>query len=304
MATTVLNYLPPAEGFQDPDRDGIDQPNEARAVVIPFGLEASVSYGSGTARGPAAILKASQQLELFDEELWREPYREFGIATLREPAIPPRVETALDQLEATVEAVLESGRFPLVLGGEHSITAGAIRPFARRYDDLVILQIDAHADLRDGYLGEHFSHAAAMRRVLDHASCRVVSLGIRALCQAEADYIDANPDRVKIFWAHEQDAWQLEDLTCTLQGRPIYVSFDIDGLDNAEMPATGTPTPGGLTYFSALEILKIAADAGTIVGADVVELAPIDGFHGYDYTVAAIANKILNYALAGTTPRE
>lgn len=301
MSDQPLQYLSPAKGFQDPDREHVDAPAMARAVVIPFGLEASVSYGGGTRRGPAAILAASQQLELFDEELWREPYKEFGIATLVEPEAATSVEGALDQLEGIVETVLAQDRFPLVLGGEHSVTAGAIRPFARRHDDLVVLQIDAHADLRDGYLGEHNSHASAMRRVLDHANCRVVSFGIRAISQAEADYIDAHPDRVDIHWAHEQRRWDLEALAVKLEGAKIYVTFDIDGLDTAEMPATGTPTPGGLSYFAALDILKVAARVGTIVGADVVELSPIDGFHGYDYTAAAIANKILNYALSGTT---
>jgi N1-aminopropylagmatine ureohydrolase len=301
MPTSPLDYLTPDDGFQDPDRMGVDEPSAARAVIIPFGLEASVSYGGGTSRGPAAILAASQQLELFDEELWREPYQEFGIATLRGPEVAGNVEAALDQLEGLVEAVLAQEKFPLILGGEHSLTAGAIRPFARRYDSLTILQIDAHADLRDGYLGEHYSHASAMRRVLDHGNCSLVSFGIRAICQAEADYIDANPDRARIFWAHEQDTWDPEALAEALAGRNIYVTFDIDGLDNAEMPATGTPTPGGLTYFQSLEILKIAADVGTIVGADVVEFAPIPGFHGYDMTAACIANKILNYALSGTS---
>lgn len=298
-----LSYLDPELGFQDPDRAGARTPEAARAVVIPFGLEASVSYGKGTARGPAAILAASQQLELFDEELWREAYREFGIATLVEPVIAAELQDALAQLEELVEAVLAQDRFPLILGGEHALTAGAIRPFARRHEDLVVLQIDAHADLRDGYLGEHFSHASAMRRVLDHANCQVVAFGIRALCQEEADFIDAHPDRVDIHWAHQRRQWNLDALAARLKGRSIYVTFDIDGLDTAEMPATGTPTPGGLAYFEALDILKVAADAGTIVGADVVELSPIDGFHGYDFTAAAIANKILNYALSGTTPQ-
>jgi agmatinase len=265
-------------------------------------MEASVSYGGGTSCGPAAILAASQQLELFDEELWREPYREFGIATLREPQIAHAVEPALAQLEHLVEVVLSQNRFPLILGGEHALTAGAIRPFARRHDDLVILQIDAHADLRDGYLGEHFSHASAMRRVLDHDNCSVVSLGIRAICQAEADYIDTHADRVSIFWAHQQHDWDFGALHDGLAGKNIYVSFDIDGLDAAEMPATGTPTPGGLSYLDCLEVLRLAADAGTIVGADVVELSPIRGFHAYDFTAASIANKILNYALSGTKP--
>lgn len=304
MPERLLQYVNPDDGFQDPDRIGVEAPDEARAVVIPFGLEASVSYGGGTARGPTAILAASQQLELFDEEYWREPYREFGIATLAEPSLAAGVEPALAQLAQTVDAVLEQGRFPLVLGGEHSLTAGAIRPFARRFDDIVVLQIDAHADLRDGYLGEHYSHASAMRRVLDHDNCRVVAFGIRAISQAEADYIDANPERVTINWAHQRRAWDLEALAADLDGRHIYVTFDIDGLDTAEMPATGTPTPGGLSYFEALDILKVATRAGTIVGADVVELSPIDGFHGFDYTAAAIANKILNYALAGPPPNQ
>jgi agmatinase len=248
-------------------------------------------------------LAASQQLELFDEELWREPYRDFGIATLREPEVTGSLQASLDQLDAFVDAVLAEEKFPLILGGEHSLTAGAIRPFARRYDNLTILQIDAHADLRDGYLGEHYSHASAMRRVLDHENCRVVAFGIRAICQAEADYIDAHCDRVDIHWAHEQATWDMAALAKSLAGRNIYVTFDIDGLDGAEMPATGTPTPGGISYLRALEIMRVAASAGTIVGADVVELAPIPGFHAYDFTAAAVANKLLNYALSGTTRR-
>lgn len=303
MSGYDLRFAPAERGFQDPDRGGADRPAEARAIVIPFGLEASVSYGAGTARGPDAILAASQQLELFDEELWREPYRDFSIATLEAPQIPPGVAPALDQLETIVEAVVERGAFPLVLGGEHALTIGAVRPLARRHPDLVILQIDAHADLRDGYLGEHFSHASAMRRVLDLPATSVVGLGIRAICEPEARFIEESGDRVTLFWAHEQEAWDWDALRRRLSGRPIYVTFDVDGLDSAVMPATGTPMPGGLSYHRALDILRLAADAGTIVAADVVELSPIAGFHAYDFTAAAIANKILNYALSGTARR-
>ena len=301
---TVLNYLPPEETFLDPERDGIDHPDKARAVVIPFGLEASVSYGGGTSRGPAAILAASHQLELFDDEVWREPYKDFGIAAIREPAIAPKVEDALTQLAGLVETVLAAGRFPLVIGGEHSLTAGAINPFAASYRDLVVLQFDAHADLRDGYLGEHYSHASAMRRVLDHSHVSLVSVGIRAISQGEADFYDANRDRITIHWGRDQARWDIEDIVRPLKGRPIYVTFDIDGLDSAIMPATGTPTPGGLGYLQALEIIKRAAEVGTIVGADVVELAPIDGLHACDYTAAALAYKIMTYALSGTRPRD
>ncbi len=298
-----LDYLPGEHSFLDSLRSDARRPQDARCVVIPFGLEVSVSYGAGTAKGPQAILEASHQLELFDEELWREPYKDYGIAAIREPVIAKPVSAALDQLEAIVERVLDEGRFPFVLGGEHSLTAGAIRPFAKRYPDLVVLQFDAHADLRDGYQGEHYSHAAAMRRVLDHPSISLVSVGIRAISSSEVAFFEQNRHRISIHWGKDQASWNIEDIVAPLKGKPVYVSFDIDGLDGAQMPATGTPTPGGLTYLHALEILKRAAEVSTIVGADVVELAPIPGLHLFDYTAAHLTYKIMNYALSGTAPR-
>lgn len=299
----MLRYLPPEQGFLEPDRPDADDPAKARAVVIPFGLEASVSYGSGTSRGPQAILEASHQLELYDEELGREPCLDYGIAALVEPEIAKPIAKALDQLDGLVETVLADKRFPLVLGGEHSLTAGAIRPFVRRYPDLVVLQFDAHADLRDGYQGEPYSHAAAMRRVLDHPGISLVSVGIRAISKAEADFAAANRDRVRIFWGKDQAGWDIEDIVASLRGRPVYVTFDIDALDGAVMPATGTPTPGGLSYLHALASLRRAAEVSTIVGADLVELAPLPGLHVCDYTAAALAYKIMSYALSGTGPR-
>jgi agmatinase len=293
-----FDYLPAKKTFLDPLRQDIKRPKDARAVIIPFGLEASVSYGSGTGAGPKAILEASHQLELFDEEFWREPYLDYGIAALKPVKIKPSVTAALAQLEGIVTAVLDEGKFPFVLGGEHSLTAGAIRPFAARYDDLVVLQIDAHADLRDGYLGEHYSHASAMRRVLDHANISLVQVGIRGLCQEEADFADQNRDRIHMYLGIHQGSWDIEKIIAPLKGRPIYITVDIDGLDSAVMPATGTPVPGGLSYLKTLEILKRASHAGNVVGADLVEFAPIKGLHAYDYMAAALAYKMLSYALA------
>ncbi len=298
-----FDYLPAEESFLDPLRLDAEAPEAAKAVVIPFGLEASVSYGGGTKAGPAAILAASHQLELFDEELWREPYRDYGIAALREPQIPARIEDALDLLEAQVESVLAAGRFPFVLGGEHSLTPGAVRPFLRRHPDLVVLQLDAHADLRDGYLGEHFSHAAAMRRVLDDPHASMVQVGIRALCQAEADFYQANRHRIHMHLAVDRMRWDLEVMLAPLRGRPVYVTVDIDALDGSIMPATGTPTPGGMSYPDVLRIVRRAAEVGRIVGMDLVEFAPIPGFHAYDALAAQLAAKMLNYALSGTTRR-
>lgn len=299
----MLDYLPGEESFLDPLREDAGRPHEARCVVIPFGLEASVSYGTGTSRGPAAILAASHQLELFDEELWREPYKDFGIAALREPEIAPALPAALAQISGLVKQVLDAGRFPLVLGGEHALTAGAIAPFAARYRDLVVLQFDAHADLRDGYLGERYSHAAAMRRVLDHAGVTLVSVGIRAVSSEEVAFLEANRARIHVHWAKDQARWDIDDIVAPLRGRPVYVTFDIDALDSAVMPATGTPTPGGLPYATALALLRGAAETGTIVGADLVELSPMPGLHACDYTAAHLAYKIMSYALSGTRPR-
>lgn len=299
----VFDYLPGAESFLDPVRDDANLPQDARAVVIPFGLEATVSYGGGTAKGPAAILAASQQLELFDEELWREPYKDYGVAALREPAIAAPLAAALDQLSGLVEGVLDAGKFPFVLGGEHSLTAGAINPFAAAYRDLVVLQFDAHADLRDGYHGEHYSHASAMRRVLDHDHVRLVSVGIRAISSEEVTFLEANRHRIHMHFAKDKPRWNIDEIVAPLKGRRVYVTFDIDGLDGAIMPATGTPTPDGLSYAQALEILRAAADVSTIVGADLVELAPIPGLHVYDYTAAHLAYKMMSYALSGTRPR-
>jgi agmatinase len=296
--SAALDYLPAAESFLDPVRADADRPASARAVIIPFGLEASVSYGSGTGAGPGAILKASQQLELYDEELGREAYLDYGVAALREPPIASPIAAALEQLEELVAAVLAAGKFPLVLGGEHSLTVGAIRPLLARHADLVVLQFDAHADLRDGYLGEHYSHAAAMRRVLEHKGVSLIQVGLRSVAATEVAYMDQHRDRISVYWAKDQGIWDVEGMPGRIAGRPLYISFDIDALDAAVMPATGTPTPGGLGYWQALALLRRACAAGTVVGADLVEFAPIAGLHAYDYTAAALAYKLLSYALS------
>ncbi|MBO0766706.1 MAG: agmatinase [Hyphomicrobiaceae bacterium] len=293
-----LDYLPVEQSFLAPVGADAANPAFARAVVIPFGLEASVSYGSGTAAGPTAILAASHQVEFYDEELECEPVRRYGIATLREPAIARPIEKALAQLEGVVEAVLEAGKFPLTLGGEHALTPAPVRALARRHKDLIVLQLDAHADLRDGYQGEPFSHAAAMRRVLDNPDVSLISAGIRAISTEEMAFYQSNRHRITIHWAKDQARWDIAEMVAPLRGRPVYLTFDIDALDASAMPATGTPTPGGLTYWQALAIVRQAAQAGNVVGADLVELAPIQGLHACDYTAAAIAYKVLSYALA------
>jgi agmatinase len=299
QGAAALDYLPGGQSFLDPTREGAGDPERARAVVVPFPLEATVSYRGGTAAGPAAIIAASHQLELYDDELGCEPYRHYGVAALRAPSVATPVPAALAQLDGIVAGLLDRGKFPLVLGGEHALTAGAIRPFAARHKDLVVLQFDAHADLRDGYLGEPFSHAAAMRRALDLPGVSLVSVGVRALSLAEAEFCAENRERITVHFAREQARWDIAAMVRPLAGRPVYITVDVDVLDAALMPATGTPTPGGIAYQQVLAVLRGACSVGNVVGADLVELAPIPGLHACEYTAAALAYKLLSYALAG-----
>lgn len=294
-----FDILPSEEGFLGlPAEEAVDYA-AAKAVVIPFGLEGSVSYGGGTAMGPSAMIEASHQVELFDEDLWCEPFRNFGVVTMREqPVDGSNIKEAVDDLAALTGNALSDGKFPLVFGGEHSITPGAIRPFLEKYDDLIILHFDAHADLRDGYEGEHYSHAAAIRRVLDHPTVPIVSVGIRNISAEEIPFLDANRHRITIHWGKDRENWRVEDIVAPLKDRPIYLTFDLDGFDGSLMPATGTPEPGGVFWNDAINIIKAASKTGKIVGADINELAPIDGFHAPNFLAAKLAYKILSFAFS------
>ena len=267
---------------------------DARAVIIPFGLENSVTYGGGTAQGPAAIIRASHEVELFDEHIWCEPFRQLGIVTLEEPSIENEIPKALQQLEKIVKQVLDDQKFPFVLGGEHSITIGAIRPFLKKYDNLILLHFDAHADLRNGYHGEHYSHASAIRRCLDQANLKVVSVGIRNISAEEIPFVEENRERIRIYWGKDKKKWDIDEIVSHLKDLPIYLTFDVDGFDSSVMPATGTPEPGGLFWQDVIEIITAASQVGTIVGADINELAPIPYFHSCDFLVAKLTYKILS----------
>lgn len=291
-----MHILPPKQAFLGLEVDQAVTYDQAKAVIIPFGLEASVSYGGGTSKGPQAMIHASHQVELFDEHFWCEPYKKIGIVTLLEPSINKDIEKAIDQLEDIVQQVMDDGKFPFTFGGEHSITPGTIRPFVKKYPNLVMLHFDAHADLRDGYHGVHYSHASALRRCLDHADVELVSLGIRNISQSEIPFLEANRHRIHIFWGKDKARWHLEDILKPLRDRPIYVTFDVDGLDGSLMSATGTPEPGGLFWQETIDIIEAASEVGTIVGADINELAPKPNLHACDFLAAKLAYKILTFA--------
>ena len=287
-----MNYLSNKKGFL-----GIDNKfsiNE-KAIVIPFGLEKTVSYGSGTKNGPKEIIKASHQVELYDEEFNCEPFKKIGIKTIKPFKINKNITIALNQISKLNERILSKKKFPLVLGGEHSITPGCIKPFVKKFNKILILHFDAHADLRNSYNNQKFSHASAIRRCLDHKNVSLVSFGIRNISKKEVPYLKKNSNRIEIFWAKDKKKWNLKKFKRIISNKTVYLTFDVDGFDSSLMPATGTPEPGGLFWDETLEILKIAAKNSNIVGADINELAPIKGFSSYNFLVAKLAYKILSY---------
>ena len=249
----------------------------------------------GTKNGPKAILKASHQVELFDEELLQDSYKNFQIKTLKPFKIKKSLTDALNQLTSITKNILNKKEFPLILGGEHSITPGIIKAFSQKYKKITILQIDAHADLRDGYEGEKFSHASAMRRCLDFKNIEIVSFGIRNLCCDEYKYYKSISKRMKIFWGKDMINWNLNILKKTIKNKNVYITFDLDGFDSSLMAATGTPEPGGLFWNDAMRILKITSENSNIVGADINELAPKKNLHACDFIAAKLAYKILSY---------
>ena len=287
-----MKYLSNKNGFLGIDNNVNFKEN---VVIVPFGLEKTVSYGGGTKNGPKEIIIASHQVELFDEELNKEPYKEIGIKTLKPFPINKKINSALDQLSKINEKLIMSKKFPMVFGGEHSITPGAIKPFAKKYDKITILHFDAHADLRESYNGEKFSHASAIKRCLDYANVNVVSFGIRNLSKAEMEYFENNKDRIEIFWAKDKKEWDLSKLQKLFKDKNVYITFDVDGFDASIMPATGTPEPGGLLWEDVLPIIKKVCQISNVVGADINELAPIKNFNSYNFLVAKLAYKILSY---------
>ena len=287
-----MKYLSNKNGFL-----GIDNKVnfKEKVVVVPFGLEKTVSYGGGTKNGPKEIIKASHQVELYDEEFNCEPYKKIGIKTLKPFKIDKNIKKALNKMSKINQEILDKNLFPITFGGEHSITPGCIDPFTKKFKDICLLHFDAHADLRESYNGEKFSHASAIRRCLDYSNVSVISFGIRNISQSEIPFLKKNSSRIDIFWAKDKSKWNLNKFKNLIKNKTVYLTFDVDGLDSSIMPATGTPEPGGLQWDETLNIIKIAAKNSKIVGADINELAPIKGFNSYNFLVAKLAYKILSY---------
>ncbi len=270
--------------FLDIDKRYTDY-KTAKFAVVPVPYEKTTSYGKGTSKGPSAILKASEQIEDYDIELDREPYRA-GISVTR----PIK---AVKAIKGEISRILDDKKIPVMLGGEHSITPFAVGACAEKFRDLSVLQFDAHADLRDEYRGSKYSHACVMRRVLE--ICPAVQVGIRSMDASEAKFAKESGQISKIHFAEKLE---LAEIVTSQLSKNVYITFDVDALDPSIMPSTGTPEPGGLDYYEVLDVFRAVAREKNIVGFDVVELAPIRGLNHPDFTAAKLIYKLMGYLTA------
>ncbi|MCC7417250.1 MAG: agmatinase [Acidobacteria bacterium] len=267
--------------------------DHARVVVLPIPLDRTTSYVPGTRNGPHEILVASSHLELWDEETGTDVHS-IGIYTMPEMDFPFE---SMDQIVAEIQRIaselIERGKFPIVLGGEHSITPPIVAAAAAKHPNLSVLQLDAHADLRASYMGTPHNHACAMRRVLDHAAS-ATQVGIRSLSVEEAADIPSLRTTIFYDWNMRKDPDWMERVVASLNEN-VYVTIDVDGFDPSIMPATGTPEPGGLSWHEALALLRKVIEARTVVGCDIVELSPAPGNVAPTFLCAKLIYKILTY---------
>ena len=268
---------------------------KALFVVLPVPYEATTTYGRGTSRGPKAIIDASKQVETFDEELLQETCKK-GIFTSSPVKVWGRNFAKISEdIRKSVSKAIQDGEVPVILGGEHSITPAAVKAFKEHYKDLAVLQLDAHADLRDSYEGRKDNHACAMRRTLEMAP--VVQAAIRNISEEEYQFAKKTAQIEKIHFAHSFNAASVKKILSQLSD-DVYITIDADCFDSSIMPSTGTPEPGGFSWADVTGIVKEVSRAKKIVGFDLVELSPIKGLHAPDFLAAKLLYRIMGYIAA------
>jgi agmatinase len=262
--------------------------------VLPVPYERTTSYLKGTKFGPKALIDASRYLELYDEELGYVP-AEAGISTLRPLNTTGGPDRMLKDVEKNVASILNDGKIPVVLGGEHSISPGVVAAMAKHHGDITVLQLDAHSDIRDSYEGSSYSHACAMARVREYSN--TVQVGIRSMGEEEAEIVNQLKSQKRIFFA--KDVITRDCIPDIIEGLTdkVYITFDVDALDPSIMPSTGTPEPGGLTWYDSLSILRAVATKRTVVGFDIMELSPQKASRYADFTAAKLTYKIMGYII-------
>jgi len=264
----------------------------ARAVILPVPVDRTTSYVGGTRNGPHEILQASSHMELWDDELQVDVHSA-GIFTLPEMELPfGELAPLMAEIERVAGEILRRDKFLVTLGGEHSITPPLVAAAAGAHPGLGVLQIDAHADLRDCYMGTRHNHACAMRRSLEYA--RVTQVGIRSMSTEEAAAVPSLNTTIFYDYAMRRDPKWIDQVVASLTD-PVYITIDVDGMDPAIMPSTGTPEPGGLSWYEILALLRAVFEQRMVVACDVVELSPIPGMHAPNFLCAKLIYKMITY---------
>lgn len=269
---------------------------DSKAVILQVPFEGTVSYEKGTSKAPKVIIETSKQLEIYDEELGKETILDIGIWTDDDEVKAKTADKNVETVYNAAKKHISERKFLAILGGEHSISTGAVKAFKERYPNLSVLQLDAHADLRDEYSGTIYSHASVMSRIRE--MCPAVQVGIRDFSKPEADKI--KKFNYPVFMAkdiYNNEAWF--DRAIGKLSDDVFITLDIDVFDQSIMPATGTPVTGGLDWYIIIKFLKRVFEKKNVVGFDLVELAPMKNMHGCDYLAAKLVYKMIGYKFFG-----
>lgn len=267
----------------------------ARAIILPVPYDSTTEWHSGARVGPQAIINASQYLELYDIELNRDVYQ-VGIHTL--PPVQPLLsspEKMIERVYRITRELVKQSKFPVMFGGEHSLSLGMVQALKEKFRNVCVLQLDAHADLRDEYLGTKYSHACVMRRI--HELCPIVQVGVRSLSSEERQFITQNKIHTFYITTSSSDLAPAEHIISSLSD-DVYVSIDLDVFDPSIMPAVGTPEPGGMQWHEVLKLLNYVTRHKRVIGFDLVELCPKDCTDSCAYLAAKLAYKFIGYAIS------
>lgn len=278
----------------------LTDPATAKYAVLPVPYDGTVSYMRGTRHGPAAILDASAQVEEFDEEL-RAEFTAAGVTTAPPVAVADDPAQQMQWVYEAARDIVQSGKFMLALGGEHSITAPLVQAVAERHERISVLQIDAHADLRDTYGGTKHSHACVMRRVLEITDS-ICQVGIRNFSKEEYESCPAQMRNMVTAATIQADPRWMNRVLNSLRDK-VYITIDIDGFDPAFAPGTGTPEPGGLSWTQVTTLLRRVCTERQVVAADIVEVAPVPGMRVTEFLAARLAYKLIAYTQVAARTR-
>ena len=294
QALEPVFYVPSDKRFGDIDED-YSNFKKSKVVIVQVPYEKTTTYVKGTKAGPAAIIEASGNMELFDDELNQEVYK-IGIHTVEIPGIADaEPEDMVKKVHDATSDLLKLSKFPVILGGEHSVSVGAVGAMKKSYSDVSVLQLDAHYDLRNEYLGSKYNHACAARRISE--ICPLVQAGLRSLSKEEKDFLNTksngNIKTVNVYDILEKPLWK--DYVINGLSENVYITIDLDVFDPSLMPAVGTPEPGGIGWYELTDLLKETAKDKKIVGFDVVELCPIENHIMSNFLAAKLVYRLLGY---------